>query len=179
MLPDTRGGYTMSLYEDWNQLIESQASTPQQAQMFWDAYFAERDQMLWKNTGGKAKQDSRGIQRCGQELWDGKCSICGLFRRDQHQPWKGSGAESLEETTELDLTIDFEKLFLTCWRQRPSGCIRSNSGDGILSEERRKEIQKEWRASKQAVSEKTVGRNDPCPCGSGKKYKKCCGKHVE
>jgi len=25
------------------------------------------------------------------------------------------------------------------------------------------------------VSEKSVGRNDPCPCGSGKKYKKCCG----
>lgn len=23
---------------------------------------------------------------------------------------------------------------------------------------------------------KNVGRNDPCPCGSGKKYKKCCGK---
>jgi preprotein translocase subunit SecA len=22
-----------------------------------------------------------------------------------------------------------------------------------------------------------VGRNDPCPCGSGKKYKKCCGKN--
>ena len=25
--------------------------------------------------------------------------------------------------------------------------------------------------------EKTVGRNDPCPCGSGKKYKQCCGKN--
>jgi preprotein translocase subunit SecA len=24
--------------------------------------------------------------------------------------------------------------------------------------------------------EKAIGRNDPCPCGSGKKYKKCCGK---
>ncbi len=24
--------------------------------------------------------------------------------------------------------------------------------------------------------EKEIGRNDPCPCGSGKKYKKCCGK---
>ena len=21
-----------------------------------------------------------------------------------------------------------------------------------------------------------IGRNEPCPCGSGKKYKKCCGK---
>ena len=27
----------------------------------------------------------------------------------------------------------------------------------------------------QKVAEKKVGRNDPCPCGSGKKYKKCCG----
>ena len=26
------------------------------------------------------------------------------------------------------------------------------------------------------VSSKVVGRNDPCTCGSGKKYKKCCGK---
>jgi uncharacterized protein YecA (UPF0149 family) len=24
--------------------------------------------------------------------------------------------------------------------------------------------------------EAKVGRNDPCPCGSGKKYKKCCGR---
>ncbi len=28
----------------------------------------------------------------------------------------------------------------------------------------------------QAKAEKTPGRNDPCPCGSGRKYKKCCGK---
>lgn len=27
-----------------------------------------------------------------------------------------------------------------------------------------------------ASAKKTVGRNDPCPCGSGKKYKNCCGK---
>jgi uncharacterized protein YecA (UPF0149 family) len=26
------------------------------------------------------------------------------------------------------------------------------------------------------VKEVKVGRNDPCPCGSGKKYKKCCGR---
>jgi len=26
-------------------------------------------------------------------------------------------------------------------------------------------------------TEKEVGRNEPCPCGSRKKYKKCCGKH--
>ena len=28
----------------------------------------------------------------------------------------------------------------------------------------------------QPEKQKKVGRNDPCPCGSGKKYKRCCGK---
>jgi len=28
----------------------------------------------------------------------------------------------------------------------------------------------------QAHATPTPGRNDPCPCGSGRKYKKCCGK---
>ena len=32
-------------------------------------------------------------------------------------------------------------------------------------------------AKKQPVVKKDkVGRNDPCPCGSGKKYKNCCGR---
>ena len=32
------------------------------------------------------------------------------------------------------------------------------------------------RASRPAQTDKKVGRNDPCPCGSGKKYKNCCGR---
>lgn len=29
---------------------------------------------------------------------------------------------------------------------------------------------------KTKIAEKKVGRNEPCPCGSGQKYKKCCGQ---
>ena len=32
-------------------------------------------------------------------------------------------------------------------------------------------------SNQQVVKEAKVGRNDPCPCGSGKKYKNCCGKN--
>ena len=45
-------------------------------------------------------------------------------------------------------------------------------------EERRKELYKESRNSTTVVKGKKIGRNDPCPCGSGKKYKKCCGKNA-
>jgi hypothetical protein len=36
--------------------------------------------------------------------------------------------------------------------------------------------QRSEQSTKPVVKETKVGRNDPCPCGSGKKYKKCCGK---
>jgi SWIM/SEC-C metal-binding protein len=29
---------------------------------------------------------------------------------------------------------------------------------------------------KTSIADKKVGRNEPCPCGSGKKFKKCCGQ---
>lgn len=45
----------------------------------------------------------------------------------------------------------------------------------LASENRIIELEKELKKSEQAKRKKTkVGRNDPCPCGSGKKYKKCC-----
>lgn len=33
----------------------------------------------------------------------------------------------------------------------------------------------EWEPVRALSRVRTVGRNDPCPCGSGKKFKKCCG----
>ncbi|HIZ71748.1 MAG TPA: SEC-C domain-containing protein [Candidatus Atopostipes pullistercoris] len=35
---------------------------------------------------------------------------------------------------------------------------------------------KEEKQEQQSTRSKKIGRNDPCPCGSGKKYKKCCMK---
>jgi len=46
----------------------------------------------------------------------------------------------------------------------------------ILSEDKRKELTKAFKNSKTIVKEAKIGRNDACICGSGKKYKKCCGK---
>lgn len=44
-------------------------------------------------------------------------------------------------------------------------------------EEKGGNIQPEEKPAQQKT-DKVVGRNDPCPCGSGKKYKKCCGKDM-
>ena len=47
--------------------------------------------------------------------------------------------------------------------------------EGIFTEEQRKEMYLEQKKSKTVVNVIKVGRNEPCICGSGKKYKNCCG----
>ncbi len=68
--------------------------------------------------------------------------------------------------------------------------IREHTVRSVLSVEPKREIKRESVAverkasasvsdgtvkKKPTVKKQDVGRNDPCPCGSGKKYKKCCG----
>jgi len=55
--------------------------------------------------------------------------------------------------------------------------VHQESSQFAETERQRRAAQAPRSAPKQIVNdEPKVGRNDPCPCGSGKKYKKCCGK---
>ena len=45
-----------------------------------------------------------------------------------------------------------------------SGITENHGGDGTVKKQPRKVAK--------------IGRNDPCPCGSGKKYKMCCGRNA-
>ena len=49
--------------------------------------------------------------------------------------------------------------------------------DAIFDEGTKKALYKEQKSSTTVVKETKIYPNDPCPCGSGKKYKKCCGKN--
>ena len=53
--------------------------------------------------------------------------------------------------------------------------IRQNIERKEVSKKQMTNENKDDTVKRQAKSKK-VGRNDPCPCGSGKKYKQCCGK---
>ena len=84
--------------------------------------------------------------------------------------------ENLESTTELVFDMDLERLYFNMLDAKAEYLFTLPQWDGIFSEEKRREIQKNYKDSKTVRNENKVGRNDICPCGSGKKYKKCCGK---
>lgn len=61
---------------------------------------------------------------------------------------------------------------------RPTSGARPAAGQSSSAGTIRPPQQKLTRAQLEAERAKKVGRNDPCPCGSGKKYKKCCGANL-
>ena len=61
--------------------------------------------------------------------------------------------------------------------QKQTGYMNFHSGTRSSQKEKTKRsFTENKKASGTIRREKKIGRNDPCPCGSGKKYKKCCGK---
>ena len=84
----------------------------------------------------------------------------------------------MTEDTMISLDIDLEKLYYNMVEAKADWLYELPAWDSLLSEERRKELYREQKKSGTIVKGKKIGRNDPCPCGSGKKYKKCCGANV-
>ncbi len=83
--------------------------------------------------------------------------------------------DAIDDNYELKLVIDYEKLYYNMRDAKADWLFNIKAWKDILSDEKRNEITREYRESNMAHSEH-IGRNDPCPCGSGKKYKNCCGK---
>ena len=73
---------------------------------------------------------------------------------------------------------DKEKLYYNMVGCKADWLYELPQWDNLLDEQTRKDLYKKQKLSGTVVKGKKIGRNDPCPCGSGKKYKFCCGKNA-
>lgn len=165
----------MKLYEQWQQLAQM-AQTPQQQQAFWDDYFAAETQVYKEILADTGTVYEGTLKEVADKFDMDPVVFCGFMDGINTSLKKEIDVEKLEEDSHVKLDIDFEKLFYNMNDAKAKWLYTLQEWDGVLSQEKRDDITREWRRAGQAKSEKTVGRNDPCPCGSGKKYKKCCGK---
>ena len=83
--------------------------------------------------------------------------------------------EEMNADTKVNLGFEKEKLYYNMVGAKADWLYGLPAWEKLLTEERRKELYLEQKKSNTVVKDKKIGRNDPCPCGSGKKYKKCCG----
>lgn len=169
----------MSLYSQWQELINTHTSEAE-LRRFWDGYFkAETEaykKILSAHKAEYAGREEELAQFFGMpaEIFIGFIDGINTSLRSELP------LEEIEKDTEIKLDIDFEKLYFNMHEAKADWLYNLREWDGVLSSERRREITKQWRESKQfRNTEKKIGPNDPCPCGSGKKYKKCCGRTAD
>ena len=100
------------------------------------------------------------------ELRDG-IGLRAIGHRDPIVEYKFEGFEMFEEMIRLIQEDTMKRLYFTVLakpveRKQVATPVAATHGETPVK--------------KQARADKKLGRNDPCPCGSGKKYKNCCGK---
>ncbi|MCI8402429.1 MAG: SEC-C domain-containing protein [Lachnospiraceae bacterium] len=165
----------MSLLEDWRELAYQTERTPRDEQMFWANYFNQEkgiyEQILEKDEAVKGT-----VKELAGQYGVSVSMMTGYLDGINDSLKERNPIETMEEDTVVSLDYDPEKLYYNMVAARAEWLYELPQWNRLLSEERRKELYREQKASGTVVKGKKIGRNDPCPCGSGKKYKKCCGR---
>ena len=84
--------------------------------------------------------------------------------------------ETMDENTEVNLGFDKELLYKNMVDAKADWLYELPEWNDIFDQEKQKALYREQKKSGAIVKGHKVGRNDPCPCGSGKKYKFCHGR---
>ena len=163
----------MSLYKEWTKLIEEQ--TDATFEKFWEEYAGAESKIYADILSGKKQHIEGTFEELAKSYEVRPVMFMGFLDGIQSSLEKSQNLEKMKETDNVSMDIIWEKLFYNMINAEADHLYGIEEWENIYTVDERKEIADKWRRSRTVVKEKTPGRNDPCPCGSGKKYKKCCG----
>ena len=159
----------MTLLEQWREMAYDDKKSPQAQQMFWANYFNLEKGVyinLLKSYGEPVKGT---VKELAEKYNFDIMTMVGFLPNP---------IETMDENTEVNLDYDLETLYKNMVDARADWLYELPEWDELIDSKRRKELYKEQKLSTTVVKGPKISRNDPCPCGSGLKYKKCCGKNA-
>ncbi len=168
----------MALLETWRNMAYGNELDEKRREQMWSGYFAI-EKGIYEQILAEPEKAVTGTVKELAEKYNTEILIMTGFLDGINESLKGyeNPIETMDEDTEVKIEIDPEKLYYNMVAAKANWLYELPAWDNILSEERRKELYKEQKASGTVRKAKKIFPNDPCPCGSGKKYKKCCGRN--
>lgn len=163
----------MKLFNRWKKLIEGQTDATFPA--FWDKYCKTEARIYGEILKAPDKVVAGRFKDLATAYAAEDVLFMGFLDGILSSLKEPIEIEDMTEDSEIRLVIDVEKLYFNMRAAKAEHLYGLPGWDAVLSAERREELAREQRKAGTVIKDKTPGRNDPCPCGSGKKYKKCCG----
>lgn len=165
-----------TLLEQWRDMAYDESADRGTLQRFWGSYFQIEKEIyaqLLENPDEEVKGTVKELaEKYGQEVM----TMVGFLDGINESLKVENPIETMDEDTEVSLAFDKAKLYKNMVGAKADWLYNLPQWKEIFPEEELKRLYKEQKESTTIRKEKKIGRNDPCPCGSGKKYKKCCGK---
>ena len=168
----------MSLLQEWRDYAYSEEmQNSKEGQQFWQNYFS-LEKGIYEQLLSNVSDVVEGTVEELADKYDVPLSMMVGFLDGINESLKEPNPiDTMEKDTTVKLDIEPEKLYYNMVECGAEWLYKLPMWDDILSEERRKELYKEQKNSGTIHNEnRKVGRNDPCPCGSGKKFKYCFGR---
>lgn len=167
----------MSLYKDWTDMVIDFVKTKGEG-AFWKEYGSIEKNIYTKILAEHNDNIKGNIKDLAEKFETSTVFFMGFLDGVNDSLVEALDLESLEEDSNIDVKVDLEKLYFNMLDAKADYLYGLPQWESIFSKEKRKEIRQSWVASRTIVKTNKIGRNDPCTCGSGKKYKQCCGKNA-
>ncbi len=167
-----------TLLEQWKDKAYKQTSDQAAIKKFWEKYF-DIEKGIYEQLLTDPDTEVKGKVKDLAKKYDlDILTMVGFLDGINDSLVTPNPIETMDKDTVVSLAFDKEKLYKNMVAAKADWLYNLPQWKEIFSEDKLKELYREQKESTTVRKGKKIGRNDPCPCGSGKKYKYCCGRNA-
>lgn len=167
----------MALLDQWREVAYNEQIGREKLQQFWNAYFLKEKEIYQQLLKNPDEAVTGTVKELADKYGVDIMTMTGFLDGINDSLTDQNPIEEMEEDTRVNLGFDKALLYKNMVAADADWLYNLEEWNDIFDEETRKALYKEQKASTTIRKEAKVYPNDPCPCGSGKKYKKCHGRN--
>ena len=162
----------MALLQEWREYAYSEEmQNSKEGQKLWENYFTLEKGIYEKLLANPSEIVEGTVQELADRYEVPLSMMVGFLDGINDSLKEANPIDEMEKDTKVKLDIDLEKLYYNMVECKAEWLYTLPQWNDILPEDK-----KQKNSGTIHNENRKVGRNDPCPCGSGKKYKQCCGR---
>ena len=163
----------MALLQEWQKVAYNEKANQGELQRFWQRYFLIEKGIYEKLLTNPDEVVEGTVKELAEKYEISIMDMTGFLDGINDSLVEPNPIETMDEDTKVSLAFDKKKLYMNMVDAKADWLYELPMWDDIFDKETKRALFLEQKKSGTVVVGKKIGRNDPCPCGSGKKYKNC------
>ena len=167
----------MGILQQWRDKAYDERANKGDIQRLWTDYFAKEKEIYAELLKNPDETVTGTVSELAAKFGVDLMTMVGFLDGINDSLKEQNPIEEMDENTVVNLGFDKELLYKNMVAAGADWLYGLEEWEPIFDEEKRKELFKEQKESGTVRKPAKIYPNDPCPCGSGKKYKKCHGRN--